>query len=82
MRPGGYFLATFSPERQEGYTEEFFGAEMYWSNLGLPEYRTLLETSGLQVLHQQTIGHGYSSADAKPEHHPLLLAQKVLRTSG
>jgi cyclopropane fatty-acyl-phospholipid synthase-like methyltransferase len=76
LRPGGYFLATFSPVREEGYVEDFFGEEMYWSNLGLPEYRTLLAESGFQVLSEGAVGHGYSDVTAKPERHPLILARR------
>ena len=77
LRPGGYLMATFSPDREEGYTEDFFGAEMYWSNLSLPEYRRLLENSGFDILHDRVVGHGYADQDAKPEHHPLVFARKV-----
>ena len=50
LKPGGYLMATFSPNREEGYTEDFFGAEMYWSNLSLPESRALLEQNGFEIL--------------------------------
>ena len=76
LKPGGYLLATLSPNREEGYTEDFFGAEMYWSNLGLPEYRALLVASGFEVLSDGVVGHGYSDEGAKPEAHPLVLARK------
>ncbi len=77
LRPGGYLMATFSPNREEGYTEDFFGAEMYWSNLSLPEYRALLVASGLEVLSDSVVGHGYADEGAKPEAHPLVFARKV-----
>lgn len=77
LKPGGYLMATFSPNRQEGYTEDFFGAEMYWSNLGLPEYRALLEKNGFEILYNRIVGHGYANEDVKPEHHPLVLARKA-----
>jgi SAM-dependent methyltransferase len=77
LTPGGYFLATLSPQHQEGYTEEFFGTEMFWSNLGLEEYIAIIEDSGIDVLQRGTVGHGYSDEGAKPEAHPLVLAKKV-----
>jgi cyclopropane fatty-acyl-phospholipid synthase-like methyltransferase len=75
LKPAGYLLATFSPDRQEGYTEEYFGAEMYWSNLSLPEYRALLVASGFEILSERVVGHGYADEGARPEHHPLIFAR-------
>lgn len=77
LKPGGYLMATFSPNREEGYTEDFFGAEMYWSNLSLPEYHALLEKDGFEILRDRIVGHGYTDEDAKPEAHPLVFARKV-----
>ena len=77
LAPGGYFLATLSPQHEDGYTEEFFGTEMFWSNLGLKEYLAILEDSGFKVIHGSSVGHGYTDAEAKPEQHPLVLAKKV-----
>ncbi len=77
LKPGGYLMATFSPSREEGYTEDFFGAEMYWSNLSLSESRALLEQNGFEILHDSVVGHGYSDEDAKPEAHPLVFARRM-----
>jgi cyclopropane fatty-acyl-phospholipid synthase-like methyltransferase len=77
LKLGGYLLATFSPDRQEGYTEDFFGAEMYWSNLSLPEYRAMLLASGYEILSDRVVGHGYADEAARPEHHPLIFARKA-----
>ncbi len=78
LRPGGYFLATLSPNREEGYTEDdFFGAEMFWSNLSLPEYRDVLASSGFEILSETIVGHGYSNDNARPEHHPLVFARRA-----
>lgn len=78
LKPGGYLLATFSPVRQEGYTEEFFGSEMYWSNLSLSEYRDVLLRTGFEVLSDRVVvGHGYADKSARPEHHPLVFARKL-----
>ena len=77
LKPGGLLLATFSPHRQDGYTEDFFGAEMYWSNLSLPEYRALVEAAGLEIVSEGVVGHGYADQRARAEAHPLVLARKV-----
>ena len=75
---GGYFLATLSPNREEGYTEDdFFGAEMFWSNLSLPEYRDVLALNGFEIVSETIIGHGYSDDNARPEHHPLVFARRT-----
>ena len=77
LKSGGYLMATLTPNRDEGYTEAFFGAEMYWSNLGLPEYRAALETNGFEILGDRVVSHGYADAGAKPEAHPLVFARKI-----
>lgn len=77
LRPGGYLLATFSPEREDGYTEDYFGQEMYWSNLSLAEYRELLASSGFAVVSEGSVGHGYADEGAKEERHPLVLARRA-----
>jgi cyclopropane fatty-acyl-phospholipid synthase-like methyltransferase len=76
LKPGGYLMATFTPNRDEGYTEDFFGAEMYWSNLSLPEYRAVLEANGFDILGDRILGHGYSDETAGAESHPLIFARK------
>lgn len=76
LKPGGYLMATLSPSHEEGYTEDFFGAEMYWSNLSLPEYRAVLEASGFEIVSDGIVGHGYSDEGAKAEAHPLVFARK------
>lgn len=77
LRPGGYLLATVSPQHEEGYTEDFFGEEMYWSNLGLREYLAILGDCGFEVMQRNSVGHGYPDEGAKAERHPLLFARKV-----
>jgi cyclopropane fatty-acyl-phospholipid synthase-like methyltransferase len=77
LRPGGCVLATLSPSREAGYTEDFFGTEMYWSNLSLAEYRELLLSCGFDIISEAVVGHGYSDASARPETHPLVLARKL-----
>jgi SAM-dependent methyltransferase len=78
LRPGGHFLATLSPDRQEGYTEDdFFGADMFWSNLSLTEYRDILASSGFEILSEGVVGHGYSDENARLEAHPLIFARRV-----
>jgi SAM-dependent methyltransferase len=77
LKPGGYLMATLSPARQEGYTEEYFGAEMYWSNLSLSEYRALLLANGFEILDEGVVSHGYTDEGARPEHHPLVFARSA-----
>ncbi len=77
LRPGGYFLATLSPEHEEGYTEDYFGQEMYWSNLGMPEYRELLAAAEFEIVSEGFVGHGYTDEGAKEERHPLVLARRM-----
>lgn len=79
LRPGGWLLATLSPEHEDGYTEDYFGREMYWSNLGLPEYRAALSASGFDIESEDAVGHGYDNPEAKPERHPLILARAAAR---
>lgn len=75
LRPGGYLLASFGTDNEAGYTEEFFGVEMFWSNFNLEHYVAALTSCGFDVLDHRSISHGYG-ADADPESHPLLFAQK------
>jgi cyclopropane fatty-acyl-phospholipid synthase-like methyltransferase len=76
LRPGGWLLATLSPEHEEGYTEDYFGRELYWSNLSLAEYRAALRASGFDIESEGSVGHGYDDERAKPERHPLILARR------
>jgi cyclopropane fatty-acyl-phospholipid synthase-like methyltransferase len=50
LKPGGTFLASLGSEDSENWIEEdWFGAEMYWSNFA-PEFtRQLIEKSGLEI---------------------------------
>jgi cyclopropane fatty-acyl-phospholipid synthase-like methyltransferase len=77
LRPGGLLLATLAMTDEAAYTEEFFGVEMYWSNYGIEEYRSMLERVGFEVLESGVVEHGYDDAGAKPERHPLVLARKT-----
>jgi cyclopropane fatty-acyl-phospholipid synthase-like methyltransferase len=78
LRPGGYFLATLTEHAEEPYTEDdFFGARMYWSNLGWPDYEVLLRKVGFDILGERMIGHGYGRTyRGRDERHPMVLAQK------
>lgn len=40
LRPGGLFVASLATHDETGYTEDFFGVEMYWSNFALQGYLT------------------------------------------
>jgi len=78
LKPGGYLLATVTRFSEEAYTEDdFFGGTMYWSNYGLADYQRILQELGFTVLDIHAVGHGYNAgADAAPESHPLLFAQR------
>ena len=76
LRPGGFLLATLSNTDELAYTEDFFGAEMYWSNWGMDAYRRMLGEAGFTIIEEGHTGHGYDDGHAKPEHHPLVLAQR------
>jgi SAM-dependent methyltransferase len=81
LRPGGYFLVTLSEHAEAPYTEDdFFGARMYWSNLGYEEYRNLLLSLGFEIISERLIGHGYGRmAQVRDERHPMVLARKPVR---
>ena len=49
LRGGGLLLATLATDSQAGYTEAFFGTEMYWSHFAAGDYRNLFEQAGLAV---------------------------------
>lgn len=74
--PGGYFLATLADADEPAYTEDFFGAEMYWSNYTLDHYRQLLADTGFTIEFEVALSHGYDDPEARPEHHPLVLARR------
>ncbi len=78
LKPGGLLLATLTREAEEAYTEDnFFGAEMYWSNYGMAEYRAMLAEAGFEIINSGEIGHGYS-VDAPAESHPLVICRTGL----
>ena len=78
LKPGGYLMCTLSLDSETGYTQDdFFGAKMYWSNYGLPEYEELLTGIGFTMFANKIIGHGLSEATyASSERHPLVLARR------
>ncbi|MEZ4860546.1 MAG: class I SAM-dependent methyltransferase [Caldilineaceae bacterium] len=78
LKPGGYLLATVTQFAEAAYTEDdFFGGTMYWSNYGLADYRHILQNLGFTILDIHALGHGYNvDANAAPERHPLLFAQR------
>jgi cyclopropane fatty-acyl-phospholipid synthase-like methyltransferase len=77
LKPNGYLLATVSSFAETPYTEDdFFDVQMYWSNYGLDDYKSILSEIGFKVLEVAVIGHGYSQGETTPtEHHPLIFAQ-------
>ena len=76
LRPGGLFAGSLAMHEDAGYTEEFFGVEMYWSNFAMPGYLEMLSSCGFRVIDQSVMSHGYGS-DAPPETHPLVFAEKA-----
>jgi cyclopropane fatty-acyl-phospholipid synthase-like methyltransferase len=77
LKPGGYFMASLASAAEEGYTEDFFGVEMYWSNFSPAEYARMLERSGFEIVEWGVLAHGYSDDELPPESHPLVLARKA-----
>lgn len=78
LKPGGYLLATLAQQPEEAYTEDdFFGAEMFWSNYGMSEYRAMLAEAGFEILNAGETGHGYSVASPE-ESHPLVICRAGL----
>ena len=76
LKPGGYFLATLALEDESGYTEnDFHGAEMYWSNFSLEQYRALLQECGFLVLDDFLLADDPATT-LHPETHPVVLAQR------
>ncbi len=77
LKPGGYLLATLAQEPEEAYTEDdFFGAEMFWSNYGMAEYHAMLAEAGFEILSADKVGHGYS-VNSPAESHPLVIAKAL-----
>ena len=76
LRPGGLLVASFASGDEAGYTEDFFGVEMYWSNFALQPYLEMLSSCGFKVVDQRVISHGYASK-APAEAHPLVFAEKA-----
>jgi cyclopropane fatty-acyl-phospholipid synthase-like methyltransferase len=75
LHRGGWLLMSLASDDEEGYTEEFFGVDMFWSNFGMARYRDMLTSSGFEMIDERVISHGYD-AGAKPESHPLIRARK------
>jgi SAM-dependent methyltransferase len=81
LRPGGYFLATLTEEAEAPHTEDgFFGTRMYWSSLGLADYKELLLGLGFEIREERIVGHGYGrTCQALDERHPMVLARTPFR---
>ena len=80
LRPGGLLVASIAGDDAAGYTEDFFGVEMYWSNFALQRYLEMLSSCRFKVVDQRVISHGYDS-DAPAEAHPLVFAEKAYDTT-
>ena len=77
LKPDGCLLASLAATDDGAYTEEFFGAEMYWSNYAIGEYEAMLGRCGFEIIAQERLTHGYGDGDHPPESHPLLFARRV-----
>jgi SAM-dependent methyltransferase len=75
LRPRGYLLATLALHDEPAYTEDFFGAEMFWSNYGIGTYRAMLGDAGFAIVRDEMLGHGYGDGEHPAEAHPFVLAQ-------
>ena len=53
LRPGGYFLATFSASDNPGWQGEWLGVEMFFAGLPPEENRRLVEGAGFDVLRDE-----------------------------
>ncbi|MCK4667066.1 class I SAM-dependent methyltransferase [Candidatus Dependentiae bacterium] len=61
LKPNGFFLCTLTQDEKPSYIkDDFFKTEMYWSNLGLAEYKQLLNKVGFQILHIGNLNKNYS----------------------
>jgi SAM-dependent methyltransferase len=78
LRPGGHFLVTLTEHAESPYIEhDFFGTDMYWSNLGLAEYKDLLTGLGFEIVQERIVGHGYGRTFVeRDECHPMVLVRK------
>lgn len=76
LRPGGCALLSVGRTSHAGYTEDFFGVEMYWSHFDAATYREMLLAAGFELIEERELHHGYRDDGAPVERHPLLLLRK------
>jgi SAM-dependent methyltransferase len=78
LKPGGLLLVTLAQKDDgPGYTEEFCGVTMYWSNFGLEVYKDLLKRTGFRIEQEGIVGHGYDSPNASEEVHPFIFCVRA-----
>jgi predicted TPR repeat methyltransferase len=53
LRPGGYFLGTFSTSDNPGWSGDWLGVEMFFAGFPPEENRRLVESAGLEVLQDE-----------------------------
>ena len=58
IRPGGLFLSVLGWGRWTGKTQDWFGAEMFWSHTDHETYHRWLEETGFQVVRKALIREG------------------------
>ena len=74
---GGLFLVSISERSEPGYTEDFHGTPMYWSNFSRKECIEMFRDAGFEAVWETVIGHDCSIRDLTKERHPLVLAEAV-----
>lgn len=81
LRPGGYLLATLTEQAEASYTEDdFFGTEMYWSNLGWADYEEILRGIGFELVSERIVGPGYGrTPQTRDDRHPMTLVRKPVQ---
>jgi SAM-dependent methyltransferase len=78
LKPGGVLLVTLARKDDgPGYTENFYGVTMYWSNFGLEVYRDILKRTGFRIEREGIVGHGYDNAEASEEVHPFIFCVRA-----
>ncbi len=76
LKPGGIFLVTVTEHAETAYTEELFGAEMFWSNWSRADYDRILRRAGYEILEAGVLGSGFqTNAASEEERHPYFIAR-------
>ena len=78
LKPKGFFLCTLTQDEKPSYIkDDFFETEMYWSNLGLDKYKSILNKIGFKILHIGNLNKNYSEKyQPEPKARPIILSCK------